>query len=839
MIQRNATNVTVSWIRAAIIILSFTLLHATADPSRGIQTEVPQPAPSAEHLTHGLAGLIHRYQTAAPEDQALLLSELTSAAVTRQQHLSALIETDPGAVLRVALPAHLRAGLPPEVQALVEEEVEEEGTLEVLHEDREQDSRYLYFLKTAAERLSLHFAADPPGLLTGTRIRAHGVRLSGVMALSSGSTSVTTLATIQSNTFGEQKTLLILVNFQDNPIQPFTVAYAQGVMFTDSKSVSNFYRENSYQQTWLSGDVVGWFTIPLVSTVCATVKTRTLAEQPATAAGANLSAYSRRVYAFPQNVCAWSGLGLVGGNPSWAMINGTFNLKVVGHELGHNFGDYHSHSMVCDPSGCLTYEYGDDHDIMGQLAAHLNAFQKERLGWLNYGVSPPVTIVNASGSYWMDAYEPPTAFPKALKILKATDPTTGAKTWYYLETRQKIGFDNDWNLPSGVILHTGSDADANSSYQKDLAPLSTTFDPLLDAGQSFSDSALGLTFTTISADSSGALVNVGFSSAACVQANPTVALSPSATQWVTPGAAVTYSVTVTNKDNSGCAASTFTLKASVPAGWTAGVGTSPLSLNPGASASTTLTVTSPASAASGFYTIGVTATNSAATSYMASISVTQSLSVACVPTNPILALSPSGTVSVSPGTAAPYTVTVTNKDNSGCAASTFGLKATVPAGWTGTFGVSSLTLSPGASAPTTLTVTSPATAAGGSYTIGVIATNSANTSFVGSASVTEALVTSLSITLMTDQASYSPPAGATLTATVTVGSAPAAGSSVTFTITRPDQSVITGTTATGANGLAVFNFRLKPKDPSGLWQVQAVATVNGVSGSSSTSIMVQ
>src|SRR5439155_22985513 len=93
MIQRNATNVTVSWIRAAIIILSFTLLHATADPSRGIQTEVPQPAPSAEHLTHGLAGLIHRYQTAAPEDQGLLVSQLTSAAVTRRDHLDALIET--------------------------------------------------------------------------------------------------------------------------------------------------------------------------------------------------------------------------------------------------------------------------------------------------------------------------------------------------------------------------------------------------------------------------------------------------------------------------------------------------------------------------------------------------------------------------------------------------------------------------------------------------------------------------------------------------------------------------------------------------------------------------
>ncbi|TLY21393.1 MAG: hypothetical protein E6K68_06310, partial [Nitrospirae bacterium] len=243
----------------------------------------------------------------------------------------------------------------------------------------------------------------------------------------------------------------------------------------------------------------------------------------------------------------------------------------------------------------------------------------------------------------------------------------------------------------------------------------------------------------------------------------------------------------------------------------------------------------------GFYTVSVTATNSAQTSYAVSASMTVSVSsgLSCVQANPTVALSPSGTQSVSPGTTVPYTVTVTNKDNSGCAASIFSLKATVPAGWTGAFGVSSLTLSPGAASSTTLTVTSPASAASGSYTIGATATNSANASFVGSASVTESLVASLTLQVGSDQASYSPPAGANLTATVTVGSTPAAGATVTFIVTKPDQSVITVTTAMGANGLAVFNFRLKPKDPSGLWQVQAVATVNGVSGSSTTSFMVQ
>jgi hypothetical protein len=68
------------------------------------------------------------------------------------------------------------------------------------------------------------------------------------------------------NTFGAQSTLVILVNFQDAPTnQPYTLAAAQSVVFGP---VNNFILENSYQQTWLTGDVVGWYTIPLSSTTC-------------------------------------------------------------------------------------------------------------------------------------------------------------------------------------------------------------------------------------------------------------------------------------------------------------------------------------------------------------------------------------------------------------------------------------------------------------------------------------------------------------------------------------------------------------------------------------------
>ena len=147
-------------------------------------------------------------------------------------------------------------------------------------------------------------------------------------------------------------------------------------------------------------------------------------------------------------------------NPSRAWVNGTYALRVVGHELGHNLGDYHSRSNSCDTTGCTVSEYGDDHDMMGATTAHFNAFQKERLGWLNYGASPPIQTVTQTNSYRLDPYEAPGTLPKALKILKSVD-ASGRRTWYYVETRAKMGYDSA--LTAGVLLHTGSEATGNSS----------------------------------------------------------------------------------------------------------------------------------------------------------------------------------------------------------------------------------------------------------------------------------------------------------------------------------------------------------------------------------------
>lgn len=483
-----------------------------------------------------------------------------------------------------------------------------EGELEVQYEDWHSGSRLNHFLRSDdGRRLRLQFFADAPALLTGTRVRVRGRFANGTLMLTSG-TSVQTVALASPNTFGPQSTIVILVNFQDNPsAQPYTPASASDATFV---STNAFYQENSYGQTSLTGDVFGWFTIALSSTSCDTSTLATLADQAAVAAGADLSAYSRRIYGFPStNACGWWGVGTVGGNPSKAWINGTYSLRVVSHEFGHNLGAFHSRSESCDGIVCTIYEYGDDHDTMGSTTAHLNAFQKERLGWLNYGVSPPLATVGASGAYRVEAYESMNGGTKGLKILKSVDPTTGWKTWYYVEQRAKIGFDS--NVAPGVLVHTGSESSGNSSYQKDLAPFISTFDAVLDVGQSFSDAALGLTITTLSSDGSGAEIAVDFASATCVRSEPAVSLSPSQSPWMTAGSTFSYTVSVTSSDSAGCAAAAFDLAATMPSGWTASFASPSLTIGPGSSASTTLQVTSASTVADGSYPVGAAATNAA------------------------------------------------------------------------------------------------------------------------------------------------------------------------------------------------------------------------------------
>ena len=294
------------------------------------------------------------------------------------------------------------------------------------------------------------------------------------------------------------------------------------------RALDAWFREVSYQQTSLAVDVVGWYTLPVTTAGCDIALLQSKARQAATAAGVNLAPYVRQVYAFPFNTnCKFAGMASIGGTPSSVWINGNATTGILAHEFGHTLGLYHSHALKCHPS-VLTppcaprSEYGDTIDAMGGARGHFNAFQKQRLGWLNYNQSPPITTVSSSGAYALDAYELPGTAPKALQIPRGT---TGQA--FFVELRRPVGADAGLYL-TGVFIHLASVSQPDSSTLLDMTPnTSSMSDTFLDVGKPFTDPVSGLTLTTLSVTSSSATIQVDLDpSAPCVRSAPGVTATP-------------------------------------------------------------------------------------------------------------------------------------------------------------------------------------------------------------------------------------------------------------------------------------------------------------------------
>lgn len=518
-----------------------------------------------------------------------------------------------------------------------------EGELDVSIEDYAGGrSVTRHFLKTEHGRVELKFSRKPILLASGTRVRVRGEVQGAYLTLDSAQAgSVEALTTVLPNTLGEQKVAVILVNFQDDTTQPITPAAANTLVFS---SVNNHFRESSFDQTWFSGQTIGYYTIPMSKGICDTYQLANLADQAATAAGVNLSGYNRKVYFFPKvDACGWNGLATVAGSNTSTFVNGAAaaTLAVVGHELGHNYGLNHAHALDCDLSAlgdtCRQSSYGDAADLMGNnRTGHFSAFAKEQLGWLNDGVSPPIFAATSTGRYVIEPYSSSSVGAKAVKVPGGTD-SLGRKRWYYLEYRQPIGADaqlgSAGNLTKGVMVRLASEGDRDSIYQLDMHPGTSTTtltemsDGALDVGQSYTDAVANVTITLVSAFENAATIDVtvgGAPAPICVRAAPTLSLT-GPTAAVAAGNTINYTLSLSNKDSSACTATTFNLAKSLPSGWTGTLAASTLSLSAGASGSTTLSVTSTATATAGSYGIGAGTSSSAGSVHTANASATYSV----------------------------------------------------------------------------------------------------------------------------------------------------------------------------------------------------------------------
>ncbi|HEX7138250.1 MAG TPA: hypothetical protein VF219_10400, partial [Vicinamibacterales bacterium] len=324
--------------------------------------------------------------------------------------------------------------------APLSERVSIEGRLQVLISDDFDlsSSQSLYRLETdAGTTFSLDFAASrpDPSWRTGSRIRVRGFSdgerfvVDAAERLLSPDTQGAEQVT-GSWTTGAKKVLLIRFNFKDDTSQPYSDATANNVMFGASGSVAAFYKETSFGLTTHSGSITPWLTVNMNKpTTCDPFTPSQMANTLAQAQGLDPFKFDFYVYVFPRLPCGWSGLGSVGGPGAW--INQALSTYVVAHEVGHNYGLEHAHSLRCGTqsigSSCNRSEYGDPFDTMGGGNRQFNAFHKNQLDWFP-NVGDVATISSGNKTFTLSTLETSSG-------LRAVQIPTSVNRTYWIEYR--------------------------------------------------------------------------------------------------------------------------------------------------------------------------------------------------------------------------------------------------------------------------------------------------------------------------------------------------------------------------------------------------------------------
>jgi hypothetical protein len=403
----------------------------------------------------------------------------------------------------------------PRANAQASQTLQAVGTLRLAHSDYFDTGRsdFMFHVETDdGTMVPLKFAALPDALQAGMRVIVTGkMDVDGVSVLPD-SIAILALAPSRTDAISPaaviNNVLVILMQYADQPTQPFTQAAAQMVYGggAGSGSVAEYYKEVSAGLLTLNVTVTPWMQSavnkPATCDNTGSIYTST-GNALATAAGYALGNYQHYVYVFPSlSACGWAGLAYVGGPQSY--INGYNYTSVYGHELGHNFGLLHAGSLTCANKviggSCSVTEYGDQFDIMGNSSTmHINAQQKDYLGWLP--TSSVLTQSAGSGTYALTPVELGGGTTYAVTV-----PTRANRT-YWMEYRQPIGF---FDQAMSTVPNNGVQVRVESPFEwvagnddtqvLDMTPATSTFnDAALLAGKNFRDPTAGLSLSVLAA----------------------------------------------------------------------------------------------------------------------------------------------------------------------------------------------------------------------------------------------------------------------------------------------------------------------------------------------------
>jgi hypothetical protein len=392
------------------------------------------------------------------------------------------------------------------------------GVFTVIHADARAAShrpdQTFYYLRTGGKLIGLRFHSNPKfppgqkitvtGALNGNTIDVESATVAGPV--------------VGQTTSGTHSVLIMMVDWTA-PDSTTPAQAASQVGSTDNA----WYLGTSYNQLGLAATATPWMTIPdstQAGTTCNLGQIENDAETAATANGYTPSSYDHEMIYIPAGTpgCnVWAGQGEVNGRVTW--IYGYMDTRVTTHELGHNLGLWHSHSLTChNPTNSSVYvslssscdpfaEYGDTWDDMGNCCftttpGQFNAAQKQNLAWMQGRVA---TATGGTQTFTIAPLEQSASATQAVRV-------QGPSWTYWLDYRQPINQDSYLSsypgVTNGVEVHIPEPADgSNGTDLLDMTPNGSFNDEALPVGQGWT-SPDGVTVTVTSATSSGATVTV-------------------------------------------------------------------------------------------------------------------------------------------------------------------------------------------------------------------------------------------------------------------------------------------------------------------------------------------
>lgn len=511
------------------ILVSQTVIPSASPSAIPIPTPTFQPVSTSSATPQATSSVV-RTETTSKEAQDQL-NTMKGISIRRKELLLQKIKDNPQEFLDKATLADKVDTFPESVRPYIEEKIQAQGKLTVVHIDdfENKKSRYEYFLEKGSDkrdqnRYKLYFVKNPPQVLSGSEVKVKGVELEQQVALSTGNAQPNQeglqiiAAAILPPAIGEQKTAVILVNFSDDPNnKPITKEDTRNFVFanTNPGSINNYYKENSYNKMGVSGDVYGWYTInysqcnyfdyvfriaDLVNEVFTQETGLLISNQ-----------YKRVMYILPTDYCgsSFSGFGTIGGRPIsqawvyWSRVGQ--NIAIYVHELGHNLGIHHANSWVCQLgiyTDCTEYEYGEKYDVMGgdggnplkMPTLQFNAPHKKSVGWL--GEEQTLKNVTKDGIYTIGPLEVNNTNTKVLRIRK---PDTNE--YYFISYRQRIGFDSyslDFEVTNGASIHIWSEDPFRQTKYIKAGIYTNNYDLALADGKVFHDSVNDISIKQIS-----------------------------------------------------------------------------------------------------------------------------------------------------------------------------------------------------------------------------------------------------------------------------------------------------------------------------------------------------